>query len=70
VATQQEGAKRERGGCLAPTAGWRPAGSGPRPTFTGGVAWPCRVTGPNRGGGGRLTGGAPAQLRVAAVELV
>jgi hypothetical protein len=67
---QQEGAKRERLAPLAPTDGWRPAGSGPRPTFTGGVAWPCRVTGPNRGGGGRLTGGAPTQLRVAAVELV
>jgi hypothetical protein len=62
--------ERERGGCLVPTDGWRPVGSGPRPTFTGGVAWPCCVTGPSRGGGGRLTGGAPTQLRVAAVELV
>jgi hypothetical protein len=31
---------------------------------------PCRVVGPNRGGGGRLTGGAPTQWRVAAVESV
>jgi hypothetical protein len=73
AATRQEGAERERererkGGCLTPTDGRRPTASGPRPAGAGGVAWPCRAVGPNRGRGGRVTGGAPTQWRAAAVE--
>jgi hypothetical protein len=59
-ATWQVSAERERErGCPTPTGGRCPAGSGLRLVGTGGVVRPCCGTGPNRGGGMRLTGGPP-----------
>jgi hypothetical protein len=55
------GRERGGGGCPIPTGGRDLTGSGPRPTGAGGVARPCRVAGPNRGGQG-VDGWAPATL--------
>jgi hypothetical protein len=65
VMRQEGGREREsdRGGCLAPTDGRHPTGSGLRPVGGGGVVQPCRTAGSNKGGGGRLTGGPLTQWR-------
>jgi hypothetical protein len=60
---------RGRGGVPPRPADGAPAGSGLKQAGVGGMARPCRTAGLNRGGGGRLTGGAPVQWR-AEVESV
>jgi hypothetical protein len=47
--------ERERGWGVRPRpAGTALYGSGPKPADASGVARPCHMSGPNRGGGGRL----------------
>jgi hypothetical protein len=58
--TRQARAERERegeGGVPPRPAGGALSGNGLKPTGAGGTARPCRVSGLNRGGGGRLSGG-------------
>jgi hypothetical protein len=62
--------ERERGGPTLTQAGGAPVSSGPKLVGASDVARPCHAAGLNRGGGGRLTGGASAQWRAAAVESV